>query len=75
MPGKTAQDNTSYQAYFVRIWCEATGNHAQIVWRCSLKDVTSGRRRGFENLQAMFAFLEGAVAEQNEGVSHDQDAQ
>ena len=44
-----------YQAYLLRLWpVEANG---RTYWRAFIQDVTSGDRRGFETLEALFAYL------------------
>jgi hypothetical protein len=48
-----------YRAYLLRIWQETP----QMPWRASLQCTVTGQRRGFRDLESLFAFLE-AEAEQ-----------
>jgi len=56
------QDQLYYQAYLLRLWQErpaAAGRPA--VWRCSLEDPHSGRRRAFNSPEALADFLRAQV--------------
>jgi hypothetical protein len=44
----------TYLAYLVRLWREGEG----APWRAMVEDPHSGERRGFGDLQSLFAFLE-----------------
>jgi hypothetical protein len=44
----------SYHSYLLRIWRES--EHG--AWRASLESVTTGERRGFDNLSSLFASLQ-----------------
>jgi hypothetical protein len=49
-------DEQGYLAYLLRLWqITSDGN---LVWRASVESPHSGERRGFADLQALFAFLE-----------------
>jgi hypothetical protein len=48
-----------YRSYLLILWEERSQNSgAPAVWRCSLEDPRTGRRRGFSSLQALLAALE-----------------
>jgi hypothetical protein len=42
-------------SYLLRLW--QTETEGQLVWRASLESPQTGERRGFRNLDALFAFL------------------
>ena len=48
-----AKSPTAYQSYLLRLWKEDDGT----VWRASLDSTETGERLGFENVDALFAFL------------------
>lgn len=59
-----------YVSYLLRLW--QVESRGQLVWRASLEDARSGERRGFPDLEALFAYLrEQTAAGTNEGVSKD----
>ena len=48
-----------YISYLLRLWqAESDG---VVVWRTSLQDPHTGRRRGFADLEDLFAFLLGKI--------------
>jgi hypothetical protein len=48
-----------YRTYLLTFWEERNGDPAEsAVWRYSLEDPRTGRRRGFADLQALIAALE-----------------
>ena len=52
-----------YLAYLIRLWQETPG----APWRASTQDVTTDERRGFANLESLFAFLMEQVAQESQG--------
>ena len=50
------KDRQPYTSYLLRLWPTKSGD--AWVWRASLEDSHTGVRRGFVNLQEMFAYLE-----------------
>ncbi len=46
----------AYLAYMLRLW--RVNTEAGPVWRTSLEDPHTGERRGFADLEALFAFLD-----------------
>jgi hypothetical protein len=44
-----------YMAFLLRLWCVT--DEDGVVWRASLEDAHTGERRGFAELQSLFAFL------------------
>ena len=56
-----------YISYLLRLWQVKGGD--EVVWRASLESPHTGERRGFANLEALFAFLQqqtGVVANADE---------
>jgi len=54
-----------YLAYMLRLWrVEGEGGFS---WRASLEEVRTGERRGFADLEALFAFLREEAARAAEG--------
>ena len=54
--------NSHYRSYLLRLWRDppgVTGNHP---WRASLQCATTGEKRAFANILALFAFLVEQVA-------------
>jgi hypothetical protein len=45
-----------YFAYMLRLW--QVSSDGEPIWRASLESPHSGERRGFANLELLFAFLE-----------------
>ena len=50
-----AQEQRRYFSYLLRLW-QVDGAGASD-WRASLEDPHTGERRGFANLESLFAFL------------------
>lgn len=51
-----------YQAFLLRIWCvEARGRRS---WRATLQCVDTGKRWGFDELDALLDFLKEQMVEQ-----------
>ncbi len=45
-----------YLSYLLRLW--QSGKDDATIWRASLENPITGERKGFANLQDLFAFLE-----------------
>ena len=45
----------NYLAYMLRLW--QVSSDGEPIWRASLESSHSGERRGFANLELLFAFL------------------
>ena len=54
-----------YHAYLLRLW--QTGEGESTVWRISVEDPRSGERRGFADLNSLFAFLNEICREAKRG--------
>jgi len=50
-----------YLAYMLRLW--QVSSDGEPIWRASLESPHSGERRGFANLEMLFAFLEEKTVE------------
>jgi hypothetical protein len=48
-------DPARYHAYLLRLW--QTGEDEAVAWRVLLEDPRTGERRGFADLDSLFAFL------------------
>ncbi|MFN8595896.1 MAG: hypothetical protein U0559_06900 [Anaerolineae bacterium] len=48
-------DAQRYRAYLLRLWL--TDGEDAAVWRASLEDPRTGERRGFADLESLFAFI------------------
>jgi hypothetical protein len=60
---KTRQQPPRYHAYMLRAWEERSETCGQgILWRFQVEDPHTGRRHGFSNLSALFAYLQGVMA-------------
>jgi hypothetical protein len=46
----------SYRAQLLRMWVEQPGHHPP-TWRFSLEDVSTGKRQGFADLDALICHL------------------
>ncbi len=44
-----------YLAYMLRLW--EVSDNGEMIWRASLENPHTGERRGFADLDALFAFL------------------
>jgi hypothetical protein len=51
----SAPDTQRYRAYLLRLWQTSEGEAA--AWRALLEDPRTGERRGFADLNGLFAFL------------------
>ena len=49
-----------YFSYMLRLW--QTVEEGRLVWRASLENPHTGERRGFANLQMLYAFLQEMCA-------------
>ena len=45
-----------YRAYLLRLW-QAEGEDGRPVWRAAIEDARTSERRGFADLESLFAFL------------------
>lgn len=50
------QEQRQYFSYLLRLWQVSSAGSR--VWRASLEDPHTGERRGFADLESLFAFLE-----------------
>jgi hypothetical protein len=57
---------TPYEAYLLRLW--PVEQNGDVRWRASLREVGSGEQRGFENLDALCAYLERVTRARSDGV-------
>ena len=55
-----------YLAYMLRLW--QVSSDRDPIWRASVESPHSGERRGFANLERLFAFLEAKCQEQPEDI-------
>ncbi len=57
-----------YKSYLLRCWQERSRsqNEQSKLWRFSLEDTRSGQQRGFANLEALTAYLQAALAAEEE---------
>jgi hypothetical protein len=58
--GNVAETPPRYQMYVLRCWQERSsdGDETVKVWRFSLEDPRTGRRRGFAGLEALLVSLQ-----------------
>jgi hypothetical protein len=54
-------EQPGYLAYLLRLW--RVNDDGKPVWRASLESPHTGERRGFANLELLFAFLEEKTVE------------
>ncbi len=57
-----------YLSYLVRLWREAST--APSGWRASVEEASTGIRRGFADIDSLFAFLKAQTNDSNESVTH-----
>ena len=57
--------NVDYMSFLLRLWPTKTGQGT--VWRASLENVFTGKRRGFDSLEAMSCFLRQEMEAFNHG--------
>jgi len=62
-------ERPAYQSYLLRLWRVA--NDGQPIWHASLEHPTSGERRGFSGLEALFMFLRSECAPMSEVDAED----
>ena len=55
--------------YVLRLWRVTDGE--RLVWRASLQDVCSGKRRGFANLAQVCRFLRTRIEAASGGLPHE----
>lgn len=55
-----AHKDVPYLAYLLRLWPVEAGGRVR--WRASLQCVESGERIGFEDLEALLAYLQAETA-------------
>jgi hypothetical protein len=61
-------DGPIYQVYLLRPWRERPASPGQAaVWRVSLEDTRSSRRRGFGSLEEATAYLRARMERGSEG--------
>jgi hypothetical protein len=58
------KDRAVYQVYLLRLWRESISEDCPPVWRFSLEDPRSGRRRGFRDFEGLVAFLQAQIEEE-----------
>jgi hypothetical protein len=59
----TQEQSPSYRAYLMRCWRDKSSSDEEHPWRFSVEEVLHERRRkGFSNLEALFAFLQAELA-------------
>jgi hypothetical protein len=49
-----------YLSYLLRLW--QTQHEGRLVWRASVESARTGERRGFANLNELYAFLDSETA-------------
>jgi hypothetical protein len=54
-----------YHAYLLRLW--QSGEEGSNTWRISVEDPHTGERRGFADLNSLFAFLKEICREAKRG--------
>ena len=54
-------ERPGYLAYMLRLW--QVNDDGKPVWRASVESPHNGERRGFANLELLFAFLEEKTVE------------
>lgn len=60
-----------YCSYLLRLW--PAQRDGQVVWRASLEDPVTGVRRGFADLEQLFAFLTAETRESAAAETREQD--
>jgi hypothetical protein len=59
---KTRQQPPRYHAYMLRVWEERSDDHAQsALWRFQVEDPHTGRRHGFNDISALFRYLQDVI--------------
>lgn len=59
MPTSGSARAPQYHSYLLRCWSEGLG-----VWRFSVEDPHTGKRRGFTEMAALVAFLEATLSDE-----------
>jgi len=52
-----------YTSYLLRLWRDSKS----VPWRVSLESITTGERRLFASVEALFIFLEAQTSEEDKG--------
>ena len=55
------EERHGYHSYLLRLW--RTSNQGKPGWRASLESAQTGERRGFADLESLFAFLEAQTSD------------
>jgi hypothetical protein len=63
---KTEDRKKRYQSYLLRLWVEH--ENGKQVWRISLEDPFTGKRRGFASRRDLCAFLEEIMSKSVENL-------
>lgn len=50
------EHESEYRSFLLRLW--RTTSAGRIVWHALLRDIATGERRNFADLQSLFAYLE-----------------
>jgi len=62
--GEDKHNAPRYQAYMLRLWQERPASSERpAVWRFSLEDPHTGKRRGFASLEELVTFLQRQLTE------------
>ena len=66
-----------YLAYMLRLWqvrqdADTVHDDPKAAWRASIENPHTGERRGFPNLEALFAFLTREVAALSSRCTHSE---
>ena len=62
----------TYIAYLLRLWQAEARSYP--VWHASLEDPHTGERKGFADLQSLWAFLEAQLADRDQNTPDDNQA-
>jgi len=60
-----------YISYLLRVW--RTQERGRPTWRALLENIVTGKRKGFNDLSGLIAFLEAGTPESNETPAESQD--
>jgi hypothetical protein len=57
-----------YKSYLLRCWQEQDRSQTSPsrIWRFALQDTRSGKQRGFASIEALMAYLQAALAEEDD---------
>jgi hypothetical protein len=64
------EEPQEYQSYLLRLW--RTSSYGNAVWRASLESAQTGERRGFADLESLFAFLEQQTGDSSKAEERSQ---